>query len=98
MLFLIYMVIQIILFDSFDFAILEDGSDDVEFLIECQGIQHYEPKSKFGGPEGLRKQQTYDRLKREYCLKHNIPLVIIPYWDEARINLDYILIRAGYGS
>lgn len=95
---MIYTALQIIRFDSFDFAILEDGSDDVEFLIECQGAQHYEPKPKFGGPAGLRKQQTYDRLKREYCKEHGIPLVIIPYWDENKINLDYILIRAGYGS
>jgi len=34
--------------------------------------------------------------KREYCRDHNITLVIIPYWDEARINYDYIL-NAAYG-
>jgi hypothetical protein len=35
-------------------------------------------------------------LKREYCKKHNIPLVIIPYYDEGRINYDYIFTAAGY--
>ena len=40
---------------------------------------------------GLRKQQFYDMQKREYCKKHNIKLVIIPYWDEANINYDYIM-------
>lgn len=33
--------------------------------------------------------------KREYCKLHGIPLIIIPYWDEARVNYDYI-INAAY--
>ena len=39
----------------FDFAVLDDNGE-VDFLIEYQGIQHYQPKSKFGGISGLRKQ------------------------------------------
>lgn len=79
----------------FDFAVFDDN-DDLDFLIEFQGIQHYEPKSKFGGISGLRKQQYNDMKKREYCAKHRIPLVIIPYWDEGIINYDYIMTAAGY--
>lgn len=79
----------------FDFAVFDDNNE-LEFLIEYQGIQHYEPKSKFGGFAGLRKQQYNDMKKREYCKKHQIPLVIIPYWDEGRINYDYIMRAAGY--
>jgi len=74
----------------FDFAIFDDNNE-LEFLIEYQGIQHYKPKSVFGGPSGLKKQQYYDMMKREYCKKHNINLVLIPYWDEGRINYDYIM-------
>ena len=79
----------------FDFAVVDDD-DNLDFLIEYQGIQHYEAKSKFGGYQGLRKQQFNDMKKREYCKKHNITLVIIPYWDEGRINYDYIMHKAGY--
>lgn len=79
----------------FDFAILDDNNE-LDFLIEFQGIQHYEPKSKFGGISGLRKQQYNDMKKREYCAKHNISLVIIPYWDEGRLDYDYIMTAAGY--
>jgi hypothetical protein len=79
----------------FDFAVLDDCGD-LDFLIEYQGIQHYEPKSKFGGMSGLQKQQLNDMKKREYCRKHNITLVIIPYWDEERITYDYIMQAAGY--
>lgn len=77
----------------FDFAVFDDNHD-LEFLIEFQGIQHYKPKDKFGGWNGLRKQQYNDMKKREYCKKHNIKLVIIPYTDEARMNYDYIMERA----
>lgn len=79
----------------FDFAVFDDDGD-IDFLIEYQGVQHYEPKSKFGGIAGLRQQQYYDMLKREYCKKHNITLVLIPYYDEGRINYDYIMKHAGY--
>lgn len=79
----------------FDFAVFDDDGE-LDFLIEYQGIQHYEPKSKFGGIAGLRKQQYNDMLKREYCKKHNIPLVLIPYYEEGNITYDYIMRAAGY--
>lgn len=79
----------------FDFAVFDDNGD-LDFLIEYQGIQHYEAKSKFGGYSGLRKQQYNDMRKREYCLKHDITLIAIPYWDEAKIDYDYIMRAAGY--
>lgn len=74
----------------FDFAVFDDN-DELEFLIEYQGIQHYQAKSKFGGMTGLRKQQYNDMRKREYCKKHNIILLAIPYIDEGRVNYDYIM-------
>lgn len=79
----------------FDFAVFDDEGE-IDFLIEFQGIQHYEPKEKFGGIQGLKKQQYNDMQKRVYCKKHNIPLVIVPYWDEGRLNYDYIMKAAGY--
>ncbi len=79
----------------FDFAVFDD-QHNIDFLIEYQGIQHYEPKSVFGGLSGLRKQQYNDMRKRQYCKTHKIPLVIIPYWDESRVNYDYIL-KAAFG-
>ena len=79
----------------FDFAVFDD-QHNIDFLIEFQGIQHYEAKDKFGGYNGLRKQQYSDMRKRQYCRDHNIKLVIIPYWDQARVNYDYIL-KAAYG-
>lgn len=74
----------------FDFAVFDDNHD-LDFLIEYQGIQHYEPKSKFGGYSGLRKQQYNDMKKREYCKKHGIILIEIPYIVEGQINYDFIM-------
>lgn len=79
----------------FDFAVFDDNGD-IDFLIEYQGVQHYEAKSKFGGYVGLRKQQYNDMKKREYCQKHGLTLIAIPYWDEGKINYDYIMKAAGY--
>ena len=79
----------------FDFAVFDDEGE-IDFLIEYQGIQHYKPKPKFGGMSGLKKQQFYDMKKRQYCNKHNITLVLIPYWDEDIITYDYIMEHAGY--
>ena len=79
----------------FDFAVFDDNGD-LDFLIEYQGIQHYEPKSKFGGAKGLYQQKFNDTKKREYCLKHGYKLICIPYWDENRLDYDYIMKAAGY--
>ena len=74
----------------FDFAVFDDEGN-LDFLIEYQGIQHYEAKSKFGGYTGLRKQQYNDMQKRVYCKEHNIILIAIPYTDEGRLTYDYIM-------
>ena len=79
----------------FDFAVFDDDGE-IDFLIEFQGIQHYKPKPKFGGMTGLKKQQFFDMKKRQYCAKHNITLILIPYWDEDIITYDYIMKLAGY--
>ena len=79
----------------FDFAVLDDEGH-LDFLVEFQGIQHYQAKSKFGGSKGFYRQKYNDTQKRIYCMRNNIPLVAIPYWDEPRITYDYIMKAAGY--
>ena len=79
----------------FDFAVFDDNGD-LDFLIEYQGIQHYQAKEKFGGLSGLHEQQIYDMRKREYCKAHGYNLIAIPYTDEYRLSYDYIMKKAGY--
>jgi hypothetical protein len=46
-------------------------------LIEFQGAQHYYPLKIFGGVDTFKKVQYNDKIKKEYCLKNNIPLLEI---------------------
>lgn len=79
----------------FDFCVFNDDGS-VDFLIEYQGRQHYEPITKFGGAKGFRKQQYNDAQKRQFCLRTGLKLVCIPYWDERKLTYDYIMEAAGY--
>ena len=47
--------------------------------IEYDGIQHFKPRSYFGGDEAFKKQVSNDKKKDQYCREHNIKLVRIPY-------------------
>lgn len=78
----------------FDFAIFDDDNN-LEFLIEYQGKQHYQAVAKFGGVRGLYQQQYNDTRKRRFCALHNITLVEIPFTDENLISYDYIYEKAG---
>ena len=54
----------------FDFVIFDDDNN-IDFLIEYQGKQHYEPSPKFGGKRGFYQQQYNDNLKRRFCAFDN---------------------------
>lgn len=79
----------------FDFAIFDDDGE-IDFLIEFQGKQHYEPSSKFGGKKGLYQQQFNDNKKRRFCALNDIRLIEIPYYEEDLVDYDYIMKKAGY--
>ena len=61
-------------YERFDFAIFDDDGE-IDFLIEYQGKQHYEPSSKFGGKKGLFQQQFNDNKKRRFCALNDIKLI-----------------------
>lgn len=61
----------------FDFAVY--SNDKLLYLIEFQGLQHYKAIDVFGGEETLKKRQERDKIKSDWCLKNNIPLLAIPY-------------------
>lgn len=79
----------------FDFAVFDDDGN-IDFLIEYQGEQHYNAKSRFGGTKGLNKQRHNDMEKVKYCQRHNLTLIVIPYWDDQFLDYDYIMKHAGY--
>lgn len=44
-------------------------------LIECNGKQHYQPVSYFGGKGTFDRQLVHDARKREYAIERGIPLI-----------------------
>lgn len=45
--------------------------------IECQGIQHFEPKDFFGGYNGLSEIVKRDNRKLKKCLSNNIEMIYV---------------------
>lgn len=59
------------------------------YIIEYDGEQHFKPG--FGhGQDKLLEIQERDRIKNEYCFKHNIPIIRIPYTCE-EITLEELI-------
>ncbi len=58
------------------------------YLIEYDGIQHFEPIDFMGGEDSFNERIRYDKIKNEYCKSHNIPLIRIPYWHYDNLCID----------
>jgi len=59
---------------------------DFNLCIEFDGIQHFEPVSFFGGKIGYELIRIKDKIKDQYCLKHGLRLIRIPYYNFNRID------------
>ena len=78
----------------FDFALYKDLK--LVGLIEYQGNQHFYPIAAFGGIKDFELRIQRDKLKKEYCQTHNIPLLYI-YPDESiTIKIDHFLNEVYY--
>lgn len=45
----------------------------------------------WGGEEALLKQQRYDEIKFKYCKEHSIPLVIINFSRNRKIDKNEVV-------
>lgn len=62
----------------YDFAIL-DNQNNIQYIIEFDGKQHFEATEFFGGEEQLITTQNNDKIKNQWCKENGIPLIRIPY-------------------
>lgn len=70
----------------FDFKIEINGEIR---LIEIDGIFHYE--KQYNDSKRFELQQKHDKIKNEYCIRNNIKLLRIPYWEFKNNNYKNIL-------
>lgn len=57
---------------NFDFYV-----KSLNLLIECNGLQHYEPIEFFGGQERFEIQLRHDFLKEEYAKQHGFRYLVL---------------------
>lgn len=62
---------------------------DYNCCIEYDGIQHFQPTNF--SHDNFKDRQKRDLIKTEYCQKHNIRLLRIPYTDLDKLTDDYLL-------
>lgn len=65
-------------------------------LIEYNGEQHYKEVAYFGGAKGFVQRTENDKIKRDFCRKHKIPLYVIRFDEniESEINTMITLSQA----
>lgn len=68
----------------FDFAIL-NNENKVIMCIEIQGNQHYDCNNGWYNSDVI----THDKMKKEYCINNNIPLLIFDY-SKGQVKTDFI--------
>ena len=71
---------------KFDFALF-DNNNNLLCLIEYQGEQHYKDFGNFG----KYQREISDKLKRDYCKSHNIPLYEIAYFEDVDTSVNNII-------
>jgi len=67
---------------SFDFYLPTHN-----LCIEYHGEQHYRAVDFFGGDDGFKLNKKRDKIKKDYCITNNIPLIEIPYWEYDNLEL-----------
>lgn len=71
----------------FDFAIFNNGQ--LAYLIEFNGAQHYEKNNIWH----TKTLVYHDSLKKKYCKKNSIPLIIIPYNKIKRLTINELILK-----
>lgn len=63
-------------------------------LVEYDGEQHYFPVpfrgNAFDAQISFEKTKLHDKIKDDFCVQNNIPLIRIPYWEKDNLK-EYIV-------
>ena len=70
---------------------------DNTYIIEYDGIQHYEySNSGWNTKEYYEKCIENDKIKNQYCFDNNIPIIRIPYWYYNELTIDDLLLTSKF--
>lgn len=75
-------------YPRFDFKIF-DNLNKLLCVVEIQGLQHY--KERKNSDFGKFQREETDKLKKDYCFAHNIPLYEIKYDEDYTQRIYEIL-------
>lgn len=64
-----------------------------QYLIEYDGIQHYDSRFGWNNSENFEKIQLRDNYKNQWRKENNIPLLRISYKDYENLTLQDILLK-----
>lgn len=64
-----------------------------KYIIEFDGILHYEITNGWGTAEHVKNTQEHDKFKNEYCFNNNIPIIRIPYTHLEDLCLEDLLLE-----
>lgn len=67
-----------------------------KIAIECQGRQHFDVVSAFGGEKGLFYTKYNDDVKRKLCNENGVKLYYINYNDNLEEKFNELLNIIGY--
>lgn len=77
----------------FDFGIY-NKNNELLYLIEYNGRQHYEEVSCWDNEhDNFEERIERDLIKKEYCEKNNIPLIIIPYTAFSNLTINDLMLE-----
>ena len=64
-----------------------------QYLIEFDGVQHFQSGSGWNTEEVFKSIQIRDNIKNEYCKQNNIPLIRIPYTHYDDLCIEDLLLE-----
>lgn len=76
----------------FDFILYDNDLTTPIRMIEFDGRQHTEgPEAIWSNSDPLETIQERDKIKNQFCLSHNYPLIRIPYMKLHNITINDLL-------
>lgn len=72
----------LIAYDSSYLLELDGYCKKLNLAFEYDGEQHFYPISFMGGNRAFRRRLILDKMKDEICLKENVSLIRIPYYEK----------------